>query len=179
MKNYLCPLVLVLLGLSMISSKAQLLNFDFSITNTTGTTTGVVTGILFGLQNNASSAPTDIVITSAPAAFGITTPYDLEQNGFSVTSPSFTELTVTNGVVTQADYQIRNGNSHLDLNVIGSFNEFVLGAADTANNEGAGFASVTYTPAVVPEPNAFSLLICGVGILAIGGMFHSRARLLA
>jgi hypothetical protein len=179
MKNHICPLILVLLGFSIISGEAQMLNFDFSITNTTGTTPGVVTGILFGLQNNAESAPTDIEITSAPAAFGITTPFDLEQNGFSVTSPNFTELTVTNGVVTQADYQIRNGNNHLDLNVIGSFNEFVLGTADTANNEGAGFSSVTYTAQVTPEPNVFSLLICGIGVLVAGCAFHRRARLLA
>jgi hypothetical protein len=179
MKNYICPLVLILLGFSIVSSQAQLLNFDFSITNTTGATDGVITGILYGLQNNASSAPTDIVITSAPTAFGITTPFDLEQNGFTVTSPNFTELTVTNGVVTQADYQIRNGNDHLDLNVIGSYNEFELGTADTANNEGAGFTSVTYTPQVAPEPNVVSLLICGVGVFVAGWAFNSRARLLA
>ncbi len=51
-------------ALVLASSPTFALNFEFSFTNTIGNTAGSVTGEVFGLKVNATSAATDVIITS-------------------------------------------------------------------------------------------------------------------
>src|ERR1700677_1715735 len=100
MKN-LAVLLLLFIGVSIGSARAQqLLNFDFTITSQsyydyanyfsyTAPETYTLTGEIIGLQNNASSAPADVLIfnTMFPDGGGLSgfvqNPYSLLAHGFS------------------------------------------------------------------------------------------------
>jgi hypothetical protein len=165
---------------------AQLLNFDFTLVGdpsiddpSTHYFTGTITGELVGLANNASSTPTDIILTSIPANLnGPTAPYSLKANGWNLSE--FGSITVTNGVIT-SDLNYQAG-------LAGQPDEFVLdvGLNDLQPNVGVlngvdfqgnaianlgGFSGVTFT-ADVPEPSTYALLI--VSLLAFAALRQKR-----
>ncbi len=158
-------------------AKAQL-NFAFSINSGTAhsNVTGTVSGEIIGLQNNASSAPTDIVITSAPA--GLNLPhlsYDLGANGWTLNGAGET-ITVSNGVITAADYQatLVGSGDFFDLNYSVMQNGVLLAQLNGLETGGEtytfntnGFAGATYTPIVVPEPMSISLAVVALGLFGL------------
>jgi len=103
---------IILVGALSTPGKAQLLNFDFTITSQyyydyanyysyTVPETYTLTGEIIGLQNNASTAPADILIfnTAFPDGGGLT---GFVQNPYSLTAHGFTEVgqfTVSNGAI--------------------------------------------------------------------------------
>ena len=148
---------------------AHALDFDFSFTNTSGNTAGTVTGEIFGLTDNATSAPTDVVITSYPAALtGLpAAPWDL------YTIPGFEfgnhgtpfladNFTVSNGVITDALYSLFTATGQTVL-------YFGWGGLDVfANHPDVGGQIVIADPSLadftrdtrggVPEPAAWALM---------------------
>jgi hypothetical protein len=160
--------------LSARTAQAQL-NFTFTFTSTPAhsTVNGTVSGEILGLQNNAASAPTDIIITSAPAGLNLPNlSYDLGANGWNLSGAGDT-ITVTNGVITTADYQATLGTlSFFDLNystsnngmTVTGLNGLEYGGENFTNNT-TGFTGATYEAA--PEPSTWSLLLGGLGLLGL------------
>jgi hypothetical protein len=125
-----CVLLVLSIGASISSARAQALDFDFSITSQyyydyanyysyTVPETYTLTGEIIGLQNNASSAPADILIfdTAFPDGGGLT---GFVQNPYSLTAHGFTEVgqfMVSDGAITGTssggvsyNYRYHNGN---------------------------------------------------------------------
>jgi hypothetical protein len=108
----LAVLLVLFVGASISSAPAQSLDFDFTITsqyyydygNTYSYTTPesyTLTGEIIGLQNNASSAPADILIfnTIFPDGGGL---QGFDQNPYSLKAHDFTEVgtfTVSDGAI--------------------------------------------------------------------------------
>jgi hypothetical protein len=97
----LIALFVLLSGTFTVSARGQLLNFDFTMTSQsyydysnnysfTEPETYTLMGKIIGLQNNASSAPEDVLITSNsfPDHGGLT---GFDQNPYSLDAHSFTE----------------------------------------------------------------------------------------
>ncbi len=170
-------------GLSWCTSAhAQTLNFDFTLTGGSATSNiggGTVTGEIMGLQNNASSTPSDILIFSAPAGLGISSslPYSLEAHGWNLSGDAEgASITVSNGAITSStDYEasIVSQDDYLSLNVPlivngveeGPLNGLEIDTKYVSNTE--GFAGVTYTLAT-PEPASWALgLVAVVFVVAL------------
>jgi hypothetical protein len=108
----LIALFVLLSGTFTVSARGQLLNFDFTMTSQsyydysnnysfTEPETYTLMGKIIGLQNNASSAPEDVLITSNsfPDHGGLT---GFDQNPYSLDAHSFTEageFIVSNGAI--------------------------------------------------------------------------------
>jgi hypothetical protein len=153
-------------------------DFTFSLVGTPShsTTTGTVTGELIGLQNNATSAPTDIIITSAPSQLHLPElSYDLAANGWTLNGTGDT-FTVTNGEITSADYQANFGaQDFLDLNYSVEQNGIVLAQLNGLEYDGeyytsnsGGFSGATYGAVSAPEPAPGALALAALGILVAG-----------
>jgi len=158
------------------------LNFDFSFTGPLdqGGGTGTVTGEIFGLTDNATSAPTDVVIDSYPAAIGglPPAPWDLYaipgfifgENGTPLLANHFT---VTNGVITDALFGLfaPPDTPVLDLGYggvdafLGPHNAVVIGPSTAIFTLDRSDA--------VPEPEAWALMICG--LFGVGAVLRRRA----
>jgi hypothetical protein len=164
---------------SISSANAELLNFDFSFVGdpSHSTVNGTVTGEIIGLQNNATSAPSDIIITSAPAGLGLLgLSYDLKANGWNLSSTGDT-LTVANGVITNADYQATfGGGDFFDLNFSVVNNGVTVAGLNGLETQGetftanlGGLSGATYTSAglTAPEPSTWALLLGGLSMLAL------------
>jgi hypothetical protein len=146
-----------------VSPAAHAMNFDFSFTNDPGqgNVAGTVTGEIFGLANNATSFPTDVVIDSYPA--GITplpdAPFDIPDYaamiGKFVTGDGFA---VTNGVIIGGDYQIWGG--YFDLNIQGQYNSLVSSDGATRVQNLSGLDGLTFS-LVTPLPSTWTMLIAG------------------
>jgi PEP-CTERM motif len=156
------------------SAHAQLEDFDFSFVGapTHSNVNGTVTGEIIGLQNNAASAPTDIIITSAPAGLDLPSlRYDLNANGWTLSGAGDT-ITVANGVITGADYQASlNGGSFFDLNFSITNNGVTVAELNGLEYQGTkyvanvdGLSGVTYT--LVPEPSTWAMLLGGLTAMA-------------
>jgi hypothetical protein len=150
------------LSLMLASGTAHAgLNFDFSFTGTAGIA-GTVTGEIFGLTDNSTSAPTDVVIDSYPA--GITlpgTPWDIfNAAGFILGVDRFT---VSGGQITAANLQLENPglNEDLVLNSCG-FNQ-LQGTNLLSVVNSNGFSGITFTSSTsAPEPASIALLLSGL-----------------
>ncbi|HEX4139618.1 MAG TPA: PEP-CTERM sorting domain-containing protein [Candidatus Methylacidiphilales bacterium] len=166
-------MVSAVLCLSAGTAHAQLLNFDFTLVGdpsiddpSTHYFTGTITGEVVGLANNASSTPTDIILTSIPASLnGTTAPYSFKANGWNLSQ--FGSITVTNGSITsdlnyEAGLVSEQDSFYLDvgLNIeqplVGTLNGIDFDGNAIANLD--GFSGVTFTPAV-PEPSTYALLV--------------------
>ena len=180
----------VLLGLIFVpffaSTSVKALDFDFSITGDPSYTdegitsnAGTITGEIIGLQDNASSDPSDIIITSAPTGLGfIPTPFSLV-NGY----PGYFYLdggtfTVADGVITSADFSAYSNDDRasFDFNVTNSINLALNGFVSLSTlsdfgtevelSNGGGFQGVTYTAVQTPEPSTYAMML--LGLCAIG-----------
>jgi hypothetical protein len=89
-------LAILLIGAVCAPTRANAqLDFDFSFDATSGTVPGLVTGEIIGLEDNATSRPTSVIIDSAPAGLGLTFPdtvpnIDASGAGFTVSSGEIT-----------------------------------------------------------------------------------------
>jgi hypothetical protein len=146
------------------------LNFLFSFTNTIGTVPGKVTGEIFGLTNNATSAATDVVITSYPAGLTGVPPLPWDIFGAVGKTVNFNSFTVSSGQITAANFhEIANlGNAEVGLNAVfasTAYNFLFSPGSQTVTNDG-GFLGATYTLVAAPEPASIALLLSG--LLGIG-----------
>jgi hypothetical protein len=168
MRNSLIATAISAVLISPISAHAGL-NFTFSFTNdpSVGNTPGTVTGEIFGLTDNSTSAATNVVIFSDPAALVLpTNPYDIfDVPGAIFLSNSFT---VSSGQITTADFLETNGNFVLSLGgPTGANYLFGFNATETGTDAGG-----TYVPAAVPEPASITLLLSGL----LGVLLSQRGR---
>jgi hypothetical protein len=187
-------LVLTLAG--AISGFARGDDFFFTMSGTAGTysvlftTTvpGAITGELVGLQDNATSLPTEVIINSVP----VDPPYfnfpPVFENGPTAADDgysSFGGFTVTDGNITGADadfqYQPQGFGGQRAFAEI----EFNFGGTNYAYDSGFGapylqaadgFAGVSYSAAAVPEPGPSGLLVLGAMVLVAGKQFFWARR---
>jgi hypothetical protein len=163
-----------------LAAHAQL-NFDFSFTNTTGNTPGTVTGEIFGLTNNATSAPTDVVITSYPAALtGLpSAPWDLYSiPGFVFADHGTPDVanyfTVSNGAITGALFGLFTATDQTVLDLGWGGLDVFANHPDVDGGIVIASPSIAdFTPAGgVPEPAAWTLMIGG--LLGVGAALRRR-----
>jgi hypothetical protein len=84
------------------AAPAQALTFDFSVTNTTGDYPGTFTGQIFGLSDNSTGAPSEVVVDTVPPGYGATlnSPLTYPLDTIAFVDPNHDSFTVTNGQVT-------------------------------------------------------------------------------
>jgi hypothetical protein len=133
-----------------------------------------ITGEIFRLDDNASSTPTNIIITSAPVELGVVTPYSLASDFYFTGGGSFT---VAAGAITSgSSYFAYSGDSTARL----SFNNAALpgltgfvslsalyGFPVVTLANGDGLDGVTFTPVESPEPSSYAMLFGGLGLLVL------------
>ena len=167
-------LSLVALFFSGILLRAQLINFDFTFTDNNPQpysyeVDGTVTGEIIGLQNNATSLPEEVIITSAPAGLKIQTPLTLVSGGSTSGA-----ITVSNDEVTGSTYVFNGaylfaiGFTYEEPTQLGNY---YTTDAYTLSRTGEEYIYAGLTNA--PEPSTCAtLLLGGLGLLA----FFPRLR---
>jgi len=124
--------------LSAVSLPTFALNFEFSFTNTIGNTAGTVTGVVYGLRDNATTAATDVIITSYPSVMT-----GLPPAPFSVLKLPYTSLTYNS-------FPVYNGQVQTDGNLGHGLFEFGSSNMYTANWDfcisGIGYATSPCSP---------------------------------
>jgi hypothetical protein len=162
----------ICLGFSTFA-KAQSLDFDFSFTGLfqyEGTQqSGTISGELIGLQNNASSSPTEVIIKSAPSEMFFDAPDHLPYaiSSFSI-PPSANTIAISNYTVTAANLDLESQifpNAILQLNDADYMgrNGFEYGGLALYNQDGFAGATYTYVGLAAPEPGSLALmLVAGV-----------------
>jgi hypothetical protein len=138
-------------------------NFTFSFTGKSPTSTppGKVSGELVGLADNGTSTPTDVILFTDPD--GIATG-DLTAKGWFNLAGQPASFTVTNGVITAADFTYFDKTTNREL-ILGGFGDNLLVNYINGDETFAGSAGVTYTEASVDEPS--SLAVLGMGLLCV------------
>jgi hypothetical protein len=125
-------------ALMVASSPSSALDFAFSFTNSIGNTAGTVTGVVTGLLNNATTAATDVMITSYPSAMT-----GLPPAPFSVLKLPYTSLIYNS-------FPVWNGQVQTDGNLGHGLFEFGSSNTYTANWDfcisGIGFATSPCMP---------------------------------
>jgi hypothetical protein len=168
---------LALVGIFSVSAQAQSLNFDFSYQANNyggeGQATGIVTGEIIGLENNATSVPSDVIITSAPAALDLSTPFDFGTGGNQGTPG----LTVNNDVISSSGnlfiYDVDGISFGLDDTTDLLENNNGTENYPEAFNDG-GLAAVTFTLEAAPEPSPLMLMLIGGGFFGLWRMWRRR-----
>jgi hypothetical protein len=179
-------LALVLLGAG--SARADSLNFYFSFTdNVSGIygspyATGTVTGEVFGLQDNAISSATDVVIFSSPqnSVYPSGSPLDAITGfpGATGWTVPVNEFEVVSGNVADAFFigADGGGQSGLGLYTAGPDNEGIFayqGSAIENESTDGSIGNLSFTPAPVPE---FGTLFGLGGLTTTGGLALMRRR---
>jgi hypothetical protein len=160
----------------MLPKAARADDFDFSITNTDGTTPGTITGEIFGLTNDGTAgSATEVLITGYPAGDASI----IGSSSLNATSwddqldNSFTE---TGGSITSAIFWAIDGTNpdtpDLFIGIEGANGFSIPGTAAGTYNYG-GTDGITFT-AVTPEPGTISLMMTGVGLLGVMVVLRKR-----
>ena len=151
-----CIACTVLLS-TLVPFKAHAVDIDFSFTgagpgfnpsdNSWSWWAETVTGSITGLENNGTSAATDVIITSIPS--GMTahfpaTPFDAFVSYVSVNS-----FTLSDGVVTSAELQV--GSGYLDINVAGGYNSLAVVGQNEGNTLGFSGVHPPQRPSRLPS----------------------------
>jgi hypothetical protein len=158
------------------------IDFTFSFVGdpSHSTATGTVTGEIIGLQNNATSSPSDIIITSAPSQLHLPElSYDLAANGWTLNGSGDT-FTVTNGLITSANYQANLGTGDFfDLNFSVEENGMVLAqlngleyGGEYYTSDSGGFSGAIYNEVSAPEPTAVAMVLFALGFLILFHVFR-------
>jgi hypothetical protein len=166
-----------------LSPSANAMNFDFSFSNDPlyGNVTGTVTGEIFGLTNNSTSYATNVVIDSYPAGIAGLPAAPFNVPDYAASLGQFIVdygFTVTNGVLTGANYQIYGGNFDL---ASGAYNALVSPNDQFRVQNQSGFAGVTFS-AATPLPSTWLMLLSGfigLGFFAYRGSKKTTAAIAA
>ncbi len=177
-------LLLIIIGMSAISASAQAqsLNFDFSFAAGSGK---VVTGEIFGLSNNATVAPTSVVIfsdsgsgsgTRTSSGSGLTSdltltlhPSNTGSEAITVTNDQITAFNPGAPAVAQNTEEWTSGGTTpsyqlgLDIVDVNPYGGYFY------NTPGSKFliqsgSAATFTVASVPEPSSWALALLCVGL---------------
>jgi PEP-CTERM motif len=186
--NYLRGMMLASLATVCVAfaAPANALVFDFTITNTTGNFAGTFTGQIFGLTDNSTSSPTDVVIDTVPAAFsdnnGINSHLVYPLSTIAFVDPTKDSFTVVNGQITFSDYAADRGNVPPGTFPNGSGGGFSLQLLTQApafsyevEENGSSLIAAngaSFSIAAVPEPSTWAMMI--LGFTSIGFMAYRR-----
>jgi hypothetical protein len=176
-------LLAAIIALAFASSPAhaQLLNFYFTFTTSSGNISGEIEGLQSG-TGSVTSTPSEIVIFSQPAGF--TYPAEaLLANGYQFYNNDDT-FTVTSGAISASDtvlYKLVGTTGYqaygFDASEAGYTNvngmvENNNGTVTSAYNSN-GFVGANYTPVPETQHMAIAFLLAGVALLA-GRKLHGR-----
>jgi hypothetical protein len=135
-------------ALTLASTSANALTFEFSFSNVTGNVSGTVTGLIEGLEDNTAFAPAEHVIVNSYPAGLIGSPLAPFE-----AVPDFINLfTVVNGFITEASFQSSSPTSLcLSLNT-GFCSEGAFMTNGVAGGQSMVAGPLSFTPVTVPGP---------------------------
>ena len=174
-----------ILALSSVLGSASIANaatFNFYFENEDGAVDGAVQGTIELPDGDGSGlAASSIVVTSAPAGLGRTTPFDIFANFTTFFANSFT---VVGGMIDfgasefgAQDNVTFNGNFGLNFPGAGTFfnaagsNDLFSGVVDS---DSSTLADAPPAPASTPESTSMITLI-GVGVLGVASKLKKKA----
>ncbi|MGB5595088.1 MAG: hypothetical protein WBM62_13750, partial [Crocosphaera sp.] len=164
---------------------AHAATFNFSFSNVIGNTPGTVEGTIELPDGDGTFAATSIVVTSAPAALGYTTPFDVLANSLDILVNSFNVLggeidDATSNVAIIFNVGTANG-SVFSLGFPGFGSRLgVNGIPVTGGNNGVvdvndtTLAYSAVTAETTPEPTSIVTLL-GVGVLGVASKLKKKA----
>jgi len=142
-------------------ARADDFTFTFTGTGPYSTPPGTVSGEILGLADNGTSTPTAVILFSDPDGIAAG---NLTQRGWFNLAGQPDSFTVTNGVITAADFTYFDVTTNREL-ILGAFGDNLLINYINGDETFADASGVTYAPASVDEPSSFAVL--GFGVLCV------------
>jgi hypothetical protein len=180
MQNRSSTLVILCLSIVFSHRSARADDFAFSFTNTVGTVAGSVTGEILGLQNNATSSATAVIIDSYPSGLpNILEALPADATLWNVLGSN--TFTVMHGQITAADFESVEQQpvcaqinatctlNELRINVNNGYEDAALGSwiitagitSDVQYVQSLSPGVITFTRLHVPEPSSLIVLVGG------------------
>jgi hypothetical protein len=160
-----------IIAATTISASAATLDFDFSYSNTFGSTAGsdpgLVTGVIELPSNCTTCAATAVIIDSLPAGFSIgeTLPFDTTIAGDIV----FNTFTIKNGA-------LKSYNYYSDFSGTGVGIDLNAGTGEVGGNGSGTAGFLTFTEvASTPLPSTGALFATAVGLLGTIAFWRKRS----